>query len=672
MNYIKFSFGRFREICLAVLLISLFSIGASNAQGPSPEFRTIDGTGNNEDNPTWGSMGIQLLRSTSAAYEDGISEPRGGDPSSLPSPREVSNDVVAQSGSVLNSVGVSDFVWQWGQFLDHDIDLTLIDLDDEFNIPVPTGDPIFDPTGTGTEVIPFERSIFDDTTGTGAGNPREQLNDLTAWIDASQVYGSDDALANALRSGQDGKLKTSSGNLLPPDPQNPDSFLAGDIRVNEHIGLTSMHTLFMREHNRLADLIADENPGMSDEEIYQRARAIVGAQIQVISYNEFLPLLLGQDALPPYAGYDDQVDGGIATEFSSAAYRVGHTMLSPMLLRLDDLGQEIANGHVPLREAFEHPDLIREDGIEPILRGLAVQSAQEIDTRLVDDVRNFLFPQMGGFDLASFNIQRGRDHGLAGYNDVREGLGLGRISDFADITSDPTLQSDLAAAYDDVDDIDLWVGGLAEEHLSGALVGETFHAILSDQFMRLRDGDRFWHEYLDWTSYGFDTDPVVHSDGTTLSDVTLAEIIGWNTNITSIQDNAFVGTELIVNSNHATVNLGRRVKVNLSGRARNVSRIQVTCQADPTVLRLVKVSFSSALTSQAHQILADNYDLATGTSVAAIELQSPINLGENLIGSLIYKGFDNGTTDITCDPQFTDLDGNILPASSVSTQVTVQ
>ncbi len=73
-------------------------------------------------------------------------------------------------------------------------------------------------------------------------------------------------------------------------------FLAGDIRANEQVGLTSVHTLFMREHNRLADLIKAVDPGLSDEDIYQKARKIVGAQMQIITYNEFLPALLGDAA----------------------------------------------------------------------------------------------------------------------------------------------------------------------------------------------------------------------------------------------------------------------------------------------------------------------------------------------------------------------------------------
>ena len=176
--------------------------------------------------------------------------------------------------------------------------------------------------------------------GSDAQNPRRQVNAITAFIDGSQVYGSDRVRASALRTNDGtGKLKTSSdGRLLPYNEQGLDNeggarrttlFVAGDVRVNEQIGLTAMHTLFVREHNRLTGIIATQNPGLSGDEIYDLARKIVGAQIQNFTFSEFLPLLLGPDGIDDYEGYDATVDPTIASEFSAAAYRVGHTLLSP-------------------------------------------------------------------------------------------------------------------------------------------------------------------------------------------------------------------------------------------------------------------------------------------------------------------------------------------------------
>ena len=177
---------------------------------------------------------------------------------------------------------------------------------------------------------------------------------------------------------------------------------------------------------------------LSGEEIYQMARKMVGAQIQAITYNEFLPVLLGPDALPPYSHYDDSIPSGVANAFSSAAYRVGHTLLSPKIRLVDAQGNETEA--IPLRDAFFQPKKVVSEGIEPILRGFGSHPHQRVDVFIIDDVRNFLFVDTEltgtfgrrGFDLASLNIHRGRDHGLPSYNDMREALGLARKVSFSD------------------------------------------------------------------------------------------------------------------------------------------------------------------------------------------------------------------------------------------------
>ncbi len=476
----------------AILLIVCQHAGA--------EFRSIDGTGNNRANPSWGKADVELLRLTSIEYGDGSDTPAG---SHRASARVISNACSAQEISMPNAAGISDFLWEWGQFLDHDIDLTaVIDPPEPFDIPIPAGDPFFDPESTGEEAMLFDRSFYrHDFEG-----KRQQVNEITAFIDASNVYGSDEARALELRTlDGSGRLKTSHGRLLPfnvngfPNVPSEEAsfFLAGDLRANEQVGLTAMHTLFVREHNFWASQIRRFFPSSTGEEIYQLARVIVGAEIQAIPYNEFLPVLLGRHALRPYRGYKPAVDPGIANVFSTAAYRFGHSMLSPTLLRLRRSGRPIAAGNLELKDAFFAPEeIIETGGIVPILRGLAKQRAQEIDPFVVDAVRNFLFgpPGAGGVDLASLNIQRGRDHGLPGYNQVRFDCGLSPVRTFAEINTDPDIQANLASAYLTVDDVDIWVGGLAEPHYRRALVGETFYVILKDQFERLRDCDRFWYQ----------------------------------------------------------------------------------------------------------------------------------------------------------------------------------
>ena len=497
------------------------------------EAQSIDGTDNNLQDASLGAAGTSFRRLVDVAYGDGMSEPAGSD---RPNARMISNLVCAQSESMPNALGLSDMIWQWGQFIDHDIDLTREGHEESFPIPVPVGDPMFDPRGTGEAEIGLMRSAFME--GTDGSAPRQQINDITAYLDGSMVYGSSVERAAALRTFENGLLKTSAGELLPKNTDGLENaggtseelFLAGDIRANEQVGLTSMHTLWVREHNRIAQKIGFEKPFLSDEAIYQRARRLVIAEIQVITFEEYLPALLGADAIPEYGGYDANVDPRISNLFATAAYRYGHTQLPTALKRVDPSGSASAEGDLPLRDAFFNPQPILQDGIDAIMHGLALNVAQEIDNHLVDDVRNFLFgpPGSGGFDLASLNIQRGRDHGLPDYNSVRRQLGLDVRTGFDQITSDETLQAALSQAYSSVDEVDVWVGALAEDHLPDAAVGELLHRVILDQFLALRAGDRFWYQ-RNLTVPEFQQ----------VRQTRLSDVIVRNTALESLPDNVF-------------------------------------------------------------------------------------------------------------------------------------
>ena len=500
------------------------------SEQPTDRYRSIDGTGNHRIHYELGAANTPLRRMMPTDYGDLVASMAGVE---RPSARAVSNALCADSRPGVNAMGASDFLWQWGQFLDHDIGLSEEQTPAEpAPIPVPTGDPFFDPTGTGLMTINLNRSSYHPGTGNDVAYPRQQMNRITHFIDASNVYGSDGVRAAALRANDGtGRLLVSAGDLLPFNSAGlpnaggtgPEMFLAGDERANEQVGLTAMHTLFVREHNRLAAEIAASNPELTGEEIYQEARRFVGALMQSITYNEFLPALLGANALGPYLGYRWTVSPAIANEFSTAIFRFGHSALSPILLRLDATGSAIPEGHLPLRDGFFRPDrIVDEGGIEPILRGLASQVCSPIDTELVDDVRNFLFgpPGAGGFDLASLNIQRGRDHGLPSYNDARWMMGLMPRASFAEVNSDPDVQARLASVYTDVDEMDLWVGALAEEPVNGGHVGELAFKVIAKQFTALRNGDRYWYRAA-----------LTPEEIDVVESTTLADVIRRNTSI---------------------------------------------------------------------------------------------------------------------------------------------
>ena len=508
------------------------------------DYYTFDGTENNREHPSWGAAGTSLLRLAPYGYTDKISTPAGA---SRTSARTISNELSAQDASTPNDRNMSDFVYVWGQFLDHDIDLSETGTSESLPIIVPSGDKWFDPTSSGTKRIGLQRSLFAAGTGTSVENPREQVNVVTAFVDGSQVYGSNKSRADALRTFTGGLLRTSTGNMLPfnttglPNANDSHAFpneklyLAGDIRANENPDLIALQTLFMREHNRLASMLRTQHPSWTDEQLYQNARQTVIGEIQAITYNEFLPALLGAQAISRYIGYNKNINPTITNEFSTAAYRFGHSLLDSEISRLNNDGSQAAPV-LSLAEAFFNtgvfnPALPRHVGdIDPFLKAAASGNTQEVDLHVVDELRNMLFgaPGSGGFDLAALNIQRGRDHGIADYNTTRQAYGLSRVTSFSQITADTAVQQSLRKVYGSVDEIDLWVGGLAEDHVRNSSVGPLFQRILSDQFSRLRDGDRNWYQRI------FTGKQLEEIEGTQLS-----EVVQRNTALTSLQKNAF-------------------------------------------------------------------------------------------------------------------------------------
>jgi hypothetical protein len=511
------------------------------------EFRAIDGTGNNTFQASQGAAGTRVIRfGYNADYPDGI-----GDVISLPgkpNPRDVSNAIIAQAQSIENDRGLSDWVVQWGQFLTHDIsriptgvayDVLSTGVTGEFKIPVTDPSDVLFPMA-----ISFHRSEFDPATGNGdmmmtdrgpVPIPRWQINANTSYIDASNVYGSDPATAASLRTAT-GRLATSAEGLLPPTDASG-KFIAGDIRANENSSLSATHALFVREHNRLAGLIKTHDPSLSDDEVYEWARKIVGAEVQAITYREFLPALLGPEA--PAAinyVYDVSVDASITTAFSTAAFRYGHSMQSPQILLVDHAGIKV--GEIPLAAAAAPNTILTDDPAKVglILKGLSAQVAQEHDVFVIDELRNIQFgpPGAGGTDLAAVDIQRGRDHGLINnYRELRIAYNLGPFSQFAQLTSDVALQNALATVYGTIDDLDAWLAMVAEDHVEGSSLGRLAQNIVIAQFERLRDGDRFF----------FSGDPDLQTSLVTsiidLNSITLGQLIELNTGMRGLQDNVF-------------------------------------------------------------------------------------------------------------------------------------
>ncbi|MPZ25629.1 MAG: peroxidase [Micromonosporaceae bacterium] len=620
---------------------------SANAQ-PTPaslpfEVQSLDGSGNNQTNPTWGQVGNDYSRVGPATYADGLSEPVAG-----PDPRSVSNRIVNDiHQNLFSERNVTQWGFAWGQFLDHSFGLRLgaesIDPPGE-DAPLP-----FDPDDPLEEfendlgVIGFSRSTA--SPGTGVTTPREQVNVVSSYVDGWAVYGGTDERLEWLREGPvDGDLSNNGARLLLPDEFLPRqdvrgapgdapfaeiggrllgqpgrAAVAGDVRANENQALTAVHTLFAREHNRIADSLPDS---LTEQEKFEIARRVVIAEQQHITYNEFLPAL--GVTLPAYTGYDPTVNTDLSNEFAATGYR-GHSFIhgeievatelsryTPEdLAALEELGVElIIEGDeieivIPLNLAFFNPDLVELVGLGPLAQGLGLEPQYKNDEQIDNQLRSVLFqipvpgnegcldgpdlPQCfdGVVDLGAIDIARGRDHGVPLHNDLREAYGLPRLSSFTELTGedteefppglgiddpaslefvelrdidgnviDPadeeavegearfatratTLAARLKAVYGSVDNLDGFIGMLAEPHLPGSEFSELQLAIWTREFTNLRDGDRFFYgndpglTELGWF-FGLDFRR------------TLADVIADNTDIPAadLNDNVFLAAEV--------------------------------------------------------------------------------------------------------------------------------
>ncbi|KAM3599681.1 uncharacterized protein V6R79_009692 [Siganus canaliculatus] len=581
------------------------------------KYRTITSICNNLEDPRRGSSNTPFTRWLPAQYDDGISQPKGFlnqtvNDFFLPLVRQVSNNILSTTDAgVVSDTEFTHMVTIFGQWNDHDLTFTpfspsIRSFSNGVNceescertepcipIPIPPNDPRFSP---GPEnCIPSFRSAPVCGTGFSAYNfggepkPREQLNELTAFLDNSQVYGSEDKLALSLREVNtslgllrvNGEFKDNGRELLPFHPlqvsmcatrarvtndsnaREVPCFIAGDVRVDENIALTSLHTLFVREHNRLARALKRINPHWDSETLYQEARKIMGAYAQIFAFRDYLPRIIGPDAVEEigrYHGYKKSVDPSIANVFATAAFRFAHLAIQPVLTRLDENFREHPQfPSVPLFQAFFTPwRIVFEGGIDPLLRGLITRPAKlnTQDHMMVDALRErlFQFVQHLALDLGALNMQRGRDHGLPGYNEWRGLCGLSQPSneaELAQVLNNTDLARRLLQHYGTPANIDVWLGGVAEPFVPGGRVGPLFACLIGTQFQRIRDGDRLWYE-----NPGFFTT----RQRAALRAASLSRIICDNTDIQSVPRDVFI----VSSRRNRAVNCRRIRSVNLS------------------------------------------------------------------------------------------------------------
>lgn len=274
--------------------------------------------------------------------------------------------------------------------------------------------------------------------------PRDQINQVSSFIDASTIYGSSEEEVRGLRAFRGGELKSqripttkkgSARELLQAQDNQQDCrtsdkkrcFKSGDIRVNENVGLTLMHTLWMREHNRIARFLSSLNPHWDDNHLFEEARRIVGSEMQHITYNELLPALLGEEVIDEYGlrlersgyynQYDIDINPGIDNSVATSVFPFLYSMMPSKLERYSHQLKML--GIRKMGDTYFNPsDLYDENKFDEYLMGLVSQNAHNSDLVVSEEMMSMRTGE--AFDLVALILQQGRDHGIPGYTEFRK------------------------------------------------------------------------------------------------------------------------------------------------------------------------------------------------------------------------------------------------------------
>jgi peroxidase len=475
-------------------------------------YRTYDGSCNNKRRPWIGKTETPMKRLQPPVYHDSMSEKRmksvtGND---LPNPRYISYNL---NQPLDRKIPLNTLTVFYSQFIDHDMSLTALivgpdgkpkpctcDSDDPDCINIPTPHNIPDDRDQKCMVTPRSLGVF--TRMDCKLGPREQVNSLTHWLDMGQVYGVSKEENDKLRLFKDGLMKVSFINgikyeQLPLDAKgerckNKDGlpcFMGGEIRLNQNLALLGVHTLYVREHNRLARQLKSINPHLSDNDLYELTRQINIAIYQHIVNHDWLPIIIGKrmadlyDMRPSteyFYGYNPDSTPHIYNEFATAAFRFGHTLMYSFLGKYDTSMNMIANISLET-SVLRTTEAYRGGGLDAVFRASLLEQATPFDAQVTDALNNRLFvnpdkdAETHHFSLPALNVNRNRDHGLPSYTKYRKMCGLKRAAGFNDLDNMPEqVRMKLSQIYAHVDDIELFIGGICENPVDDGVVGPTF------------------------------------------------------------------------------------------------------------------------------------------------------------------------------------------------------
>ncbi|XP_011199103.2 peroxidase isoform X1 [Bactrocera dorsalis] len=538
-------------------------------------YRTFDGSCNNFEYSGYGMATSRYKRMLAPKYGDGVYSPTAsvtGAP--LPNARLLSLGLYGET-SLPDDFRTMAFL-QWGQLVAHDMTSFL-----KANI---TGDcclqpennscyPIFlYPHGpitqsTSKKCWHFERSASDaDTMCHETGSPySEKITTTSAYLDLSFLYGNSKSENKKFRVFKSGLMKTSlvnNRNWLPLS-MNPETdcgkdiyqcFILPDMRNQFIPTIAVLHTIILREHNRIAKILERFNPQYSDERLFNEARKINIAQYQKITFYDWLPLLIGTSYAynmhlihhtTNYEYVDDYaptVNAAPYAEFAAAAFRYSHNQIPGWFSLVSS--RRNFNRTLRLSNHFDRPENLNliwdSDNFDSLIRGLSTQLQKRPDSNIDKEIKHYFdrksFEEYGT-DLKAIDIQRGRDYGLPSYNDMRVYCGLSRAYDWAGFSNEisPDKIMFIEKMYASPDDVDLAIGGSLESHAPESILGPTFQCIIGRQFVNARTGDRFFFERYQPLS-GFSKDQLAE-----IRKASLAQLFCNNADfLQDIQTNAFI------------------------------------------------------------------------------------------------------------------------------------
>lgn len=507
-----------REQLRAKNLYDTGSPGGNGAEAPSwdPHYRTsrtIDGTWNDLESPRMGSAGSRFGRNVPLEHTHPDPLPKLLEPN----PRTVSRELLTRE-KFIPATTLNVLAAAWIQFEVHDwVFHGHSEPENPWQLELAEDDP------WQQSPMEIERTRRDPTPDPNGGPPT-WVNTETHWWDGSQVYGGTAEEARALRTAELGKLRLDARGLIPKELEPAEPDYAG-VPGTQWIALTGLHSVFMREHNAVCGHLHERYPQLSDDELYDKARLIVGALIAKIHTVEWSAGIiahpasvkglntnwwgmLGEKFDKRYGRktQNDVIRGlvGAPTEFHGVPYSLTEEFVSvyrmhPLLpdeftfrsVKTDEVLQERTFhevGVLHVRERFDEMEM------GDVLYSLGVAHPGAISLHnFPRALQEFQRGDGKVIDLASTDILRVRERGVPRYNKFRELFHMNRVSTFEELTGgDLELASQIRAVYsNDIDSVDLMVGMYAEPKPKGFGFSDTAFRVFVLMASRRIEADRF-------------------------------------------------------------------------------------------------------------------------------------------------------------------------------------